>query len=76
MLDSSSLESSRFDWVRRNQKEIRTDKYSGILDAIAQNDLQNAGQCSWQALQAGTLALLLGEDEVAWVADALGLTTL
>ena len=37
------VESSRFHWVRTHQKEIRTDKYSGLLDAIAENDLQNAG---------------------------------
>ena len=38
------VESSRLHWVKNNQKQIRTDKYSGLLDAMEENDLQNAGK--------------------------------
>ena len=38
------VESSRFHWVKNNQKQIRADKYSGLIDAINENDLQNAGK--------------------------------
>ena len=38
------IEGARLYWARTHQKEIRAEKYSGLLDAIAQNDLQNTGQ--------------------------------
>ena len=38
------IEAARLHWAKTHQKEIKAEKYSGLLDAIAQNDLQNAGR--------------------------------
>ena len=38
------VESSRIHWVKNNQKQITAEKWSGLLDAVAENDLQNAGK--------------------------------
>ena len=40
----AKIEGSRLDWVRNNQRAIRAEKYSGLIDANGQNDLQNAGR--------------------------------
>ena len=39
----AKIEGARLDWVRRNQGPIRADKYNGLLDAQANDDLPNAG---------------------------------
>ena len=38
------VESSRIHWVKTHQKQITAEKWSGLLDAVAENDLQNAGK--------------------------------
>ena len=40
----AKIEGARLDWVRRNQSEIRAEKYNGLLDAQAEGDLANAGR--------------------------------
>ena len=39
----SKIVGARLDWVRRNQTQIRAEKYNGLLDAQAAGDLANAG---------------------------------
>ena len=39
----SKIEGGRLDWVRRNQT-IRAEKYNGLIDALNDNDLPNAGR--------------------------------
>ena len=40
----AKIEGSRLDWVRHNQKTIKAEKYNGLIDAQADNDLNNAGK--------------------------------
>ncbi len=40
----AKAELQRLQWVRSHQKEIRADKYKGLLDAVNENDGVNAGQ--------------------------------
>ncbi len=40
----AKVEGERLRWVRSHQKEIRADKYKGLLDAVDENDTINAGQ--------------------------------
>lgn len=40
----AKIEGSRLDWIRQNQRTIRAEKYSGLIDANGQDDLQNAGR--------------------------------
>ncbi len=40
----AKVEGQRLKWVRSHQKEIRADKYKGLLDAVDANDGVNAGQ--------------------------------
>ena len=40
----AKAENERMKWVRNHQKEIRADKYQGLLDAVDANDGVNAGQ--------------------------------
>ena len=40
----AKVEGQRLRWVRSHQREIRADKYKGLLDAVDANDGVNAGQ--------------------------------
>ena len=39
----AKTEASRLEWVRRNQKSIRTEKYQGLMDATSSDDPVNVG---------------------------------
>ena len=40
----AKIEGGRLDWIRNNQRTIKAEKYNGLLDAQANNDLNNAGR--------------------------------
>ncbi|GFR92352.1 hypothetical protein ElyMa_006198600 [Elysia marginata] len=37
------VEAGRLDWVRRNQKTLRAEKYQGLLDAVQAGDVSGVG---------------------------------
>ena len=40
----AKIEGSKLNWVRNHQKEIRAEKYNGLMDAHSDRDLANAGR--------------------------------
>ena len=39
----AKIEASRLEWVRRNQKSIRAEKYQGLMGAASSDDPVNVG---------------------------------
>ena len=37
------IEAGRLDWVRRNQKSLRAEKYQGLMDAVHAGDHNDVG---------------------------------
>ena len=39
----AKIEAGRLDWVRRNQKSLRAEKYQGLMDAVHAGDHNDVG---------------------------------